>query len=198
MLHTHLSRALQHSAPTWPKIEVAHRLVLQAAQVLANLGHDPPETVERQFDRVVQRMEHEASRPGSLSAPLQHFLKVTQSYGFNLFATYRVPGLPRTNNDLEQFFGSARYHERRISGRKVASPSTVIRGQVRLVAAFGTRLRVPKPEELRPTCVSAWRSLRADLEVRHEARRQQLRFRRDPAAFLQQLEDRLLRSSLPS
>ena len=38
-------------------------------------------------------MEHEASRPGSLSAPLQHFLKVTQSYRSNLFATYRVPGV---------------------------------------------------------------------------------------------------------
>jgi len=198
LLHTHLSRALQHSESVWPKIEAAHCLVLQAAQVLANLGDDTPETVELQFDRVLQRMAHEASRPGSLSAPLQHFLRATESDRSNLFATYRVPGLPRTNNDLEQFFGSARSHERRISGRKGAAPSTVIRGQVRLVAAFGTRLRAPTPAELRPTCVSAWRSLRADLEVRHEARRQQLRFRRDPAAFLQQLEDQLLRSSLPS
>jgi hypothetical protein len=197
LLHGHVRRALQHSETVWPPIEAAHRLVLQSAQVLANLGDDAPETVERQFDRVLQRMEQEASRDGSLSAPLLHFLKVSASYGPNLFATYRLPGLPRTNNDLEQFFGSARYHERRISGRKVASPSTVIRGQVRLIAAFGTRLRAPTPAELRPTCVSAWRNLRAELDVRHEARRQQLRFRRDPAAFLQQLEDQLLRQTLP-
>ena len=198
MLHGHLHRALQHDQPVWPEIESAHRLVLQTAQVLANLGDDTPETVERQFDRVLQRMEQEASRPGSLSAPLRHFLKVSGSDGPNLVVTYRVPGLPRTNNDLEQFFGSARYHERRISGRKVAAPSTVIRGQVRLIAAFGTRLRAPTPADLRPTCVAAWRSLRAELDVRHEARRQQLRFRRNPAAFLQRLEDQLLNPDLPS
>ena len=197
-LHGHVRRALQHNETVWLPIEAAHRLVLHGAQVLANLGDDAPETVERQFDRVLQRMDQEASRLGSLSAPLRHFLKVSGSYGLNLFATYRLPGLPRTNNDLEQFFGSARYHERRISGRKVASPSTVIRGQVRLMAAFGTRLRAPTPADLRPTCVSAWRILRAELDVRHEARRQQLRFRRDPAAYLQQLEDQLIRQALPS
>jgi hypothetical protein len=198
LLHGHLSRALHHSETDWSPIEEAHCLVLQTAQILANLGDDPVQTVERQFDRVQQRMEQEASRDGSLSEPLRHFLKVSKSYGPNLFETYRVPGLPRTNNDLEQFFGSARYHERRISGRKVASPSTVIRGQVRLIAAFGTRVRPPTPAELRPMCVSAWRSLREGLDARHEARRQQLRFRRDPVAFLEQLEEQLLRQDLPS
>ena len=154
--------------------------------------------VECQFDRVLQRMELEASRPGSLSAPLRHVLKVSGSDGPHLFATYRLPGLSRTNNDLEQFFGSARSHERRISGRKVAASSTVIRGQVRLIAAFGTRLRAPTPAELQPICVQTWRKLRATLEVRHEARRQQLRFRRDPMDFLRQLEDQFLRPELPS
>ena len=48
---------------------------------------------------------------------------------------YDVAGLPRANNDLERFFGSYRYHERRCSGRKVACPGTVVRGSVRLVAA---------------------------------------------------------------
>ena len=83
MLHGHLSRALHHEQPVWPTIEAAHRLVLQTAQVLANLGDDTPETVERQFDRVLQRMEQEASRPGSLSEPLRHFLKVSGSYTYS-------------------------------------------------------------------------------------------------------------------
>lgn len=154
--------------------------------------------VEQQFDRVLQRIEREASRDGSLSAPLGHFLKVSERYGRQLFATYRVPGLPRTNNDLEGFFGSARYHERRISGRKSASPSTVIRGQVRLVAAFGTRNRVPTATDLQPPSVQAWRALRSELDGRHEARRQGWRFRRDPVAFLKDLELNYLRQTLPS
>src|SRR3712207_8535790 len=40
-------------------------------------------------------------------------------------------------------FRSQRYHERRASGRKAASPATVLRGEVRLIAATVTRLRPP-------------------------------------------------------
>jgi len=197
-LQAHLQRAVHATHGAWPEIEAAHRLVLHAAQVLGNPGDETTDVVERQFERVVHQMTLEASRAGSLAEPLLHFLKVQRSYGSQLFATYQVPGLPRTNNDLEQFFGAARYHERRITGRKSASPSTVIRGQVRLIAAFGTRLCAPTAAELRPSCVAAWRGLRAQLDVRHEARRQQLRFRRDPTAFLQQLELQYLKLPLPS
>jgi len=45
-----------------------------------------------------------------------------RSYWPGLFHCYDVPELPRTDNDLEQLLGSHRYHERRASGRKVASP----------------------------------------------------------------------------
>ena len=51
------------------------------------------------------------------------------------------PELPRTNNDLEQAFGSHRYHERRATGRKGASPALVLRGSARLVAGLATRQR---------------------------------------------------------
>jgi hypothetical protein len=36
---------------------------------------------------------------------MDHFRKVTRSYRPRLFGCYDVAGLPRTNNDLEQFFG---------------------------------------------------------------------------------------------
>jgi len=67
---------------------------------------------------------------GALAEAFDHFRKVTKSYWPGLFRSYDVAGLPRTNNDLEQFFGSYRYHERRCSGRKVASPGTEVRGSV--------------------------------------------------------------------
>ena len=182
----------------WPEIDHAYRLVSQAAQVLDNAEDGTAQQVELHFETVLQRIEREANRSGSLQDALQHFLNVTASYRSHLFHTYRLPGLPRTNNDLEQFFGAARYHERRIAGRKVASPSTVIRGQVRLVAAFGTRRHPPTGLDLQPRCLTAWHRLRAGLEVRHNARRQQLRFRRFPAQYLAALEARLLKPSLPS
>ena len=110
-----------------------------------------------------------------------------------------MPELPRTNNDLEHCFGSARYHERRASGRKGASPAMVVRGSVRLLAAVAT-----PPEGFdaagirRPMDIEGWRALRSSLEKRQETRRDQLRFRRNPDVYLRRLEEQLLKQALPS
>lgn len=77
----------------------------------------------------------------SLRAAALHFLKVSRSYGPDLFHCYDIADLPRTNNVLEHTFGSLRYHERRANGRKAASPSLVLTGSVRLPAALVTRTR---------------------------------------------------------
>lgn len=134
---------------------------------------------------------------GELAPAVDHFRKVTTSYWSGLFQCYTQPELPRTNNDLEQCFGSARYHERRATGRKGASPALVVRGKVRLVAALATRAQPLSCDELRLTDVEQWRRLRRELDVRQESRRRQLRFRRNPEGYLEQLEARLLKLSLP-
>lgn len=53
---------------------------------------------------------------------------------------YEVADVPRTNYDLEHYFGTARHLERRATGRKAASPAMVVRGAVRVVAAVATQL----------------------------------------------------------
>lgn len=129
---------------------------------------------------------------GSLAPAVTHFQKVTASYWPGLFHCYDVPDLPRTNNDLEQYFGAARHLERRATGRKSASPAVVVRGAVRVVAAVATRLQPFSAAELRPADHDAWRALRQQVETRHETRRQQARFRRNPTAYLATLENQLL------
>lgn len=74
-----------------------------------------------------------------------------------------------------------------------------VRGSVRVVAAVVT----PPPggfgaQDIRPTDLKRWRTLRALLEKRRESRRAQLRFRRDPEAYLAKLEEQLLKRALPS
>ena len=71
---------------------------------------------------------------------LRWFVKVTRSYWAGRFHCYASAGVPRTNNDLEQYFGSARYHQRRASGRRHATAATVVRGPVRVLAATASRL----------------------------------------------------------
>lgn len=74
--------------------------------------------VRRRFDGLGAAMRRHRDSAGTLAAAVDHFRKVARSYRSGLFHCYAVPDLPRTNNDLEQMFGSQRYHERRATGRK--------------------------------------------------------------------------------
>jgi hypothetical protein len=135
---------------------------------------------------------------GPLTSAATHFCVVTASYWPGLFCCYDVPDLPRTNNDLEQYFGAARHLERRATGRKMASPALVVRGAVRVVALLATRQQSLSAEELRPRDGAAWKTLRQRIDARHQIRRAQTRFRRNPTVYLTALEDQLLKPALPS
>jgi hypothetical protein len=137
------------------------------------------------------------SHSGDLASAIDHFLKVTRSYWSGLFHCFDRPDLPRTNNDLEHFFGQHRYLERRITGRKVASPALVIRGAVRIVAAVMTRMRPFSADELVPRSVHDWLALRTELAAARHKRTLQRRFRQNPDAYLAELETRLLQLILP-
>jgi hypothetical protein len=152
----------------------------------------------RRLRVLLATMVRRREKAGALAPAVSHFCKVTRSYWPGLFHCYRVDRLPRTNNDLEQFFGSSRHHERRATGRKTASPALVLRGSVRLVAAAATRLRSRTGVELQPRDLTRWRHLRHRLEARRHVRRCGLRFRRNPQAYLHQLEADLIKLALPS
>lgn len=154
--------------------------------------------MRRDYRQLLGQMLSHREESAFLDEALGQFVKVSKSYWSGLFACYEQPDLPRTNNDLEQYFGASRHHERRTTGRKSASASTVVRGSVRLIAAAVTRKRPVSAAQLVPRSVPEWRKLRERLELRHEARRQQLRFRRDPETFLASIEERLLKPTLPT
>ena len=142
-------------------------------------------------------MRRERASLGPLSSAVDQFVRVTKSYWRGLFQCYEHPELPRTNNDLEQLFGSVRYHERRASGRRGAAPGLVVRGAARIIASVATRAHQYAAADLRPRNLGDWRRLRAQMDSRHQARRRQLRFRRDPVAYLADLEACLLHQGLP-
>ena len=190
-----LEKALLSQTTCWTTLERAYTGVWRAAQLL-NDREAAPGDVQRRYATLLERLGATKPELGELEGAMDHFLKVTVSYGSYLFHTYAIPGLPATNNDLEQLFGSFRHHERRILGRKVTSSSTVLRGPVRLIASIATRAGHGTPEQLAPRCLSTWNGVRSQLETRHEGRREQRRFRRDPLAYLAQLEQNLLSPSL--
>ena len=153
--------------------------------------------MRRRYQGLLGAMQRWRGKASELAPETAHFLKVTRSYWPGLFHCYDIPDLPRTNNDLEHLFGSHRHHERRITGRKRASPTLVLRGVVRIVAAFATRLHAFSAADLAQEDPEPWRALRAELDRRHQQRLLQHRFRRHPENYLAALEAQLAKLVLP-
>jgi hypothetical protein len=188
---------LRGTASLWPDVEIGFAFVNEAAEILGNPRRRRATTVRRVYQALLKRIRRQAKGRGPLATSLRHFLKVTESYWPGLFHCYDVPELPRTNNGLEQLFGSTRHQERRCTGRKAASPSLVLRGSVRIVAGLGTRGPCFGGRDLAPQKIDAWRTLRANLEERRRTPALRYRFRRDPTAYLRQLEALALKHPLP-
>src|SRR5258708_22200194 len=172
--------------------------VHRAAHVLANADHLSSKEVQQRYEELLEEMQKSVS----LTVPLQQmaatFLKVTVSYWSGLFYCYDVADLPRTNNDLEHVLGSTRYHERRATGRKQASPGLVVRGSVRVVAAVATQDYHFSGSDLAPRDLTRWQTLRKQVDYRHEARREQYRFRKNPERFLLAMEEQLSQRKMRS
>ena len=195
-----LSKGLEQTAALWPGVRAAYRWVKRVARWLANEAQRPARQVRRQLSKILSQVRRAAATAPepALAQQLQHFVKVSKSYWPGLFACYEFADLPRTNNDLEHLFGSHRYPARRASGRKGASPGLVVLGSVRVISGLATRLRPEEGLDLGSDEVASWRQLRAELEKRRQARRQQRRFRHDPVTYLKKLEELILQLSLLS
>ena len=196
-LHRLLARALKKTEALWPALAQAYALVHQAAHVLANHEDESGQAVRERYERVLHTMREQQASLGPLGEAISTFLKVTESYWPGLFHCYDVADLPRTNNDLEHCFGAVRYSERRASGRRGAIAALVVRGPVRVLTALALRRQCFLPRALVLHDSEAWSTMREQLTFRREARRRQLRFRKNPAAYLASLEEILLKTSLP-
>jgi hypothetical protein len=182
-----LHPGLETTAALWPNLRRVFGWVDEAAEILKNRAEEAAEAVKSHYQALLGRMREQAATVGALQGAVEHFLKVTESYWPGLFHCYKVEGLPRTNNDLEHFFGTVRHHERRATGR----------GSVRVVAATATCVCPLTPEQLAPTDLEAWRIQRRRRQRPHQSRVLPRRFRRQPDEYLVALEERLIKLSLP-
>jgi hypothetical protein len=73
------------------------------------------------FDAWVAQLKEHTSREQLTATEqqgLNHLLQVTASLRPQLIQCYDVPGLPRTNNDMEGFIRAIKTRYSRVSGRK--------------------------------------------------------------------------------
>jgi hypothetical protein len=192
LLQQLLTKGIKATAALWPPLRRAYDLVHQAALILTNDELHSGVQVRERYLAHVRQMQQQKAEMGPLAEAMEHFCHITDNFAAGLFECYEVEGLPRTNNELEHCFGVARVHERRATGRRGAIPGVVVRGSVRVIAAVVTREQSFSAQELQLSDYQRWHDLRAHLHHCEETRRQQFRFRKNPAAYLAALEAQLL------
>ena len=124
------------------ELTLAMNSIHQAVTILDNEEDLRVLFVQQRFGAWMIFMSDHREQLGSLGDSMNHLLKITRSYWSGLFHCYQVDNLPKTNNDLEQVFGSFRHHQRRTTGRLIAPASLLIRGSSRLISAVVTRIHI--------------------------------------------------------
>jgi hypothetical protein len=128
-LRSLLAKGLDRTRALWPDIRRSFRWVHAAARILKNTAGRAADDVKTRYTRLLDGWRERRDACGTLGDAVDRFLKVTDRYRPGLFHYLEVPGLPATNNDLEQFFGAQRHHERRSgpgggrSGQMARNPS---------------------------------------------------------------------------
>jgi hypothetical protein len=198
-MHTMLEKALTGTAEHWPPLRAIFDWIGQAAQILDNPHLASGVTVEAQYQALLAQLAALRITPAgdAIRGWGEHFLKITRSYWGGLFHCDEVVDVPRTNHDLEPFFGKLRHHERRGTGRKVVAPSLIVRGAVRVLAAVVSWIRPLTVLQLSQIDVVAWQEDRRQLKQLRQARVLQRRFRQHPEPYLAALEERLVKLNLP-
>lgn len=105
--------------------------------------------VKRVLRRYLNRLQEDAPRRG-LGARTGHFVDhlvdVADRYWSGLFHTYDHPEIPRTSNDIEGFFGSAKHSLRSITGRSSTAGGKMETCAELLLLAMALTHFMPKAE----------------------------------------------------
>lgn len=185
------------------RLDSARRMqqwVLEAEALLAGTALLPeertPERIGAPFDRWCADLLIQSQAPEVAAVEqraIAHFGAVTGRLRPHLLECYTVPGLPRTNNEMEGFIRQVKSRYRRISGRKNWN---------RYLLRYGRRIVYYEPSgwagqaaahggpPLGPVDRTAWRAARAAQQARQTEQLTQYRFRHKQAECLAALEAR--------
>lgn len=196
-----IGRAQQRCGPRVADLRQLHAGLIEVAQ---RLEPPPPDAVptglpastwvrQRVLDRLALLDAAIAAGqvPGWLREPARHGGVVLRRLGDGLYHGYDVPGLPRTDNALEQFYRRVKSEQRRITGRKRADAFVVRVGgfAVYATAASGTAEGV-LVQQLAAVASADWQRQREQLRRTQLRQTKMHRFRLRRAAYLADLEAR--------
>ncbi len=173
-------------------VEIAKRLDPDAAAEAERhlSGAEVREKVEAYLEQIATALA-DGDVPEWLRQPVEHLRNVLLRLGDGLYHCYDVPGLPRTDNALEQFYRRVKAGERRITGHR-RSDSFVVRvgGFAAYAIAASSLSETELAKQLAGVAADKWQAERAALRANQERQAKMRRFRLDREAYLADLEAR--------
>jgi hypothetical protein len=126
-----------------------------------------------------------------LHRPLTQLVDFLQRVGPALYHCYDVPGLPRTNNDLEHFYRRLKCTERRITGHKRSDQFVVRVGGFAVYAVLAAEKTETELQAAFGTVTGeAWQRERERLHMIGQRQLKMHRFHLHRSAYLSELETR--------
>lgn len=124
---------------------------------------------------------------------IDHVVGVSERFWFGLFRCYDILDLPRTNNDLEQFFNVLKRHARRVHGRKSTAGGPLESLAPFLLLVWNRIEEHPKLEKLLEELPpEKLRQAREELEKHCQPARRRRSFLRAPRKHLERARKRFL------
>lgn len=184
------------------QIQRMHTWVLETEHILSGdwiqEGDDlTNRMVSERFDAWLATLQAQLSGEESLTEIekecLMYFLQISRSLRPRLIRCYDIPGLPRTNNEMEGYIRGLKTRYRRVSGRKNWNAYLLRYGQS--MAYFDSFELAGLDEQALFTCFCrvdhhVWHKNRDHHRSIQSDRLNVFRFRRQPERYLQQLENR--------
>jgi hypothetical protein len=172
--------------------EIARRLEPAPASGTRELrrGAQVREQVESFLDEIAEIVNQEVF-PAWLRPSVDQFPATLRHFRESLYHCYDVPGLPRTNNDLEQFYRRVKATERRITGHRRSDTFVVRMGGFAVYAIAARALPASALQaDLAHVPASDWRAERQTLRTIQTRQTRMRRFRLHRDAYLADLEAR--------
>ena len=199
-LHERVQNALRSAASQADQVRQTHAFLVQVERYLAQAhGSGPkPDTSEidtPRSDSKTVRQELDKMFSGlvqpSKTCPLARRLArrwraMLKSWLPHILHCYDIPGLPRSNLDLEGTFGTLRRDQRRISGRKETSPIRIFGPGAIALLALDDEEVLPLLQSVSPETYWSQRRRQEECEEPH---RWLTRLHRDPTRALSQVDE---------
>jgi hypothetical protein len=200
LLHERVQQALVSTATQAEQLRQAHAFLLSVERYLAtapgpNKERDSSEadgprrgseTVQQELREMFSDWMQQAKGSPLAWRLNRRWRSMSKTWLPGILHCYDIPGLPRSNLDLESRFGTLRRAQRRTSGRKETSPLRVFGpGEVVLLSLQDAEI-LPL---LRSVPVDEYWFQRRRQEEREEPRRWLTRLHRDPVLALAQVDE---------